>query len=155
MCAGIVGLFLAPGFGLSVGPAPGFVAVGIEIVVAIVGFVWMWRRRDRPPDARTREREAKEADFFIIAWRGLGWVVLILVIVGAVAGGVSRRSISAFVAALVVLVFFGLASWMFGPTLALFVISLMEPPPVRRARQEVDDWYLLHGHDSPEPVRPT
>jgi hypothetical protein len=153
MFGAMVGVFLAPGFQLRVGPAPGFVALGIVTVTTIVGFVWMWRRT---PDARSSEKETKQAYVFILAWRGLGWIVLILIVVGAVAGGVARRSISAAVGTLVVLAFFGISVWMLGPMLALFVKSFTEEPrPVRLARQEVDDWYHERGLDSRGPIRPT
>ncbi len=156
LCAGMIGLFLGPGFGLRVGPAPGFVALGIVIVVTVVGFVSMWRRMDREPTSREIDKELKQTAVFETAWNGLGWVVLILVIVGAVAGGVARRSISAAIGTIVVLAFFGLAVWMLGPALAFFVKSLTgEPRPIRLAQQEIDDWYRERGLDSRGSIRPT
>src|SRR5260370_37527639 len=108
----MIGLFWGPGFGLRVGPAPGFVALGIVIVVTVVGFVSMWRRMDREPTSREIDKELKQTAVFETAWNGLGWVVLILVIVGAVAGGVARRAISAPVGTIGGLAFLGLARWM-------------------------------------------
>src|SRR5258708_37867299 len=120
LCAGMIGLFLGPGFGLRVGPAPGFVALGIVIVVTFVGFVSMWKRMDREPTSREIDKELKQTAVFETAWNGLGWVVLILVIVGAVAGGGARPPLSTALRTMCCLAFFVLAGWFVGPARAVF-----------------------------------
>ena len=153
----ITGFFVSGTFGGSARRSPdlgpGLTVLGIVTVVSIVGFVWMWRWT---PDPRESAKEAKQLDVFITAWLGLRWIVLILVIVGAVAGGVVRRSLSAAVLLLIGLAFFGLSTFLVGPLLALFVKSLIEEPRmIRVAREEVDDWYREQGLDSRGSIRPT
>jgi hypothetical protein len=134
---------------------PGFIAGGIVVAVNIAGFVYFLRLPNRkPPDPRQSEREFKEAAVFITGWTVLRWVVLILIVVGLIAGGAAGRSLAGVATAIAGLVVFGGAACLLGPMLALFIMSLMEPKTVRLARQDVDDWYREHGHDSPEPVRP-
>ncbi len=158
--AGIDGIFVASFFGFGghrPDPAPGSAVLGIVIAVSIAGFVWSWNRMGRMETYyRERVKDFTEGMLFGYAWTGLGWVVLILVVVGLVASGVVRQLIGTAIALLVGLAFFGIAAFLPGPLLAVFVKSITsEPQTVRDARRDLDEWYLLHGHDSAEPVRPT
>jgi hypothetical protein len=152
--AGIVGWMLSLLFGDPADHTAGLVVLGVAVVVNIAGFVWTWRRTGNPPDAREIEREDRELKFFFIGWNGLRWVVLILIVVGAVIGSVRGRNVIQFAVGLVDLAFFGLAASLVGPMLAVFVKTLVtETPAIRLAREEVDEWHREHGLENPGPAQ--
>ena len=91
-------------------------------------------------DLREKVRDVKEGLYFTDAWQGVGLVILILIVVGLVAGGLAGRSIAAMAGALVGLAFFGVAIFSLGGMLAVFVRTLVrEPQPVRNAREGLRD----------------
>ena len=130
--------------------APSLVAVGVLTGLNILGFVWTWRRMGPPPNAREIENDDRETFVLITALRILGWVVLILIAVGLVVGGATGRSVASLAAVILGFAFFGLATFLVGPTLAVFLRSIsQQPPPIRLAREMLEARNINRGIGSP------
>lgn len=150
----ILAAILVPMLGNARDRPPGLALLALVLVATLVGFVWMWRRTDQPPSTGEVRREARasriELTGLMIVKLGvlaLGFLVLVLLILGVEH---AARLLEGLMAVILGLTFSVLFLVSFGPLLFISLRALAaEPPPVRRARQEIDTWYREHGLENP------